>query len=54
MVIVKNGCAQSDYGTLKLTVSSMLVFLHAVTNSKKLKADSMIFEWAWSKMAVIF
>ena len=29
-------------------------FLHAVTKSGKLKVDSMIFGWAWSKQAVIF
>ena len=29
-------------------------FLHAVTNSGKLKVDSMIFDWAWSKMEVAF
>ena len=31
-----------------------LFFLHAVTNSGKLKFDSMIFGWAWSKMEVPF
>ena len=29
-------------------------FLHAVTYSEKLKVDSIIFEWMWSKMAVAF
>ena len=29
-------------------------FLHAVANSGKLKVDSMIFGWAWSKMVVDF
>ena len=29
-------------------------FLHAATNSGKLKVDSMIFGWAWSKMAMAF
>ena len=29
-------------------------FLHVGTNSGKLKVDTMIFEWAWSKMEVVF
>ena len=29
-------------------------FLHAGTNSGKLKVDSMIFGWTWSKMATAF
>ena len=29
-------------------------FLHAVTNSEKLKVDSMIFGWAQSKMEMTF
>ena len=29
-------------------------FLHAGANSGKLKVDSMILGWAWSKMAVAF
>ena len=52
--MVKNGCDQSGHGTLKLAVSSILVFLHAGTNSGKLKVDSVMFGWAWSKMAVVF
>ena len=52
--MVKNGCGQSGHRTLKLAVCSMLVVLHAGTNSGKLKVDSMIFGWAWSKMAMVF
>ena len=29
-------------------------FLYAGTNPGKLNVDSMIFGWAWSKMAVVF
>ena len=29
-------------------------FLHASTNAGRLKVDSIIFEWALSKMAVAF
>ena len=32
----------------------LFIFLHAVTNSGKLKIDSMIFGWASSKMEVTF
>ena len=58
--IVKNGCGQSGHGTLKLILSQKWAdpvdcfFLHAGTNSGKLKVDSMIFGWAWSKIAVAF
>ena len=40
--------------SIKLAVSSILVFLHSGTNSGELKVDSMIFGWAWSKMAEVF
>ena len=46
----KNGCGQSGHGTLKSAVSSILSFLHAGTNSGKLKVDSVIFacqKWHW-------
>ena len=49
--MVKNGCGQSGHGNLKLTVSD---FLHAGTNSGKLKADSVIFGWALSKITMAF
>ena len=42
---------QSGHGTLKLTqkvTDEKTDFLHAGTNSGKLKVDSMIFAWAWS------
>ena len=54
--MVKNRCSQFGYGTLKLTLSqkSFRYFLHACTNSGKLKFDLMVFGWSWSKMAVAF
>ena len=54
MGIVKNGRGQTGHGTVKLAVSGIMVFLHVGTNSGKLRVDSMIFVWAWSKMAVVF
>ena len=45
---------------IKMTVSQEWTnginsfFLHAGRNSGKLKVDSVIFGWAWSKMAVVF
>ena len=54
MGIVKNGCGQFGHGTLKFAVSGILIFLHAGANSGKLKVDSVIFGWAWSRMAVVF
>ena len=44
MGVVKNGCNQSDDGTLKLTVSEestdgITYFLHVGTDLQKLKAD---------------
>ena len=53
--IVKNGCGQSVHGILRLTVSWKLNgvdFLHASSNSGKLKVDSMIFGRVWSKMVM--
>ena len=41
--MVKNGCDQSDQRTLKLSLSG--------TSSTKLKGDSIIFAWAWLKLA---
>ena len=38
----------------KLNISNRLVSLHAGTNLGKLKVDSMIFGWVWSKMAEVF
>ena len=52
--VVKNGCGQSSYGNLKLGASSILVFFHVGTNSGKLKVNTMIFGWVWSKVAVVF
>ena len=57
--VVKNGCGQSGYRTLKLTVSQectdrVTKFLNAGTNSGKLKVASMIFGWAWLKMGMTF
>ena len=51
--MVKNGRGQSGHGT-KLGCLWHAGFLHAGTNSGKLKVDSVILGWAWSKMAVIF
>ena len=48
---VKNGFCQSGHGTLKLTVSQKWV---DGTDSGKLKANSMIFGWVSSKMAMVF
>ena len=36
---------------LKTEQMEKIDFLHAGTNSRKLKVDSMIFEWSWSKIA---
>ena len=49
--MVKNGCGQSCYGTLKLTVSEEWTdgineFLHVDADSQKLKADQKYFGWA--------
>ena len=57
--VVKNGCGQSGYRTLKLTVSQECTdgvsrFFNAGANSGKLKVASMIFGWAWSKMRMTF
>ena len=47
--MLKSGCEQSGFWTLKLTVSQKLTekincfFWHADTNSGKLKLDSVIF-----------
>ena len=46
--MVKNGCGQSNHGSLKYITD----FLHASTNAGRLKVDSIIFECALSKMAV--
>ena len=53
----QKGCGQSGNGTLKLTVSQKWTdgkkwFLLAGTNPGKHKVDSIIFGWAWSKMAM--
>ena len=55
----KNGRGQSGHGTVKLTVSQKWTdrikwFFDVGTNSGKLKVDSVIFGWAWSKMAMAF
>ena len=57
--LVKNGCSQSGHGTGKLTVSQnwtdeITWILHASTNARRLKVDSVIFECALSKIAVAF
>ena len=57
--MVKNWCGQSGHGTLKLTLSPKWAdginsFLHVVTISEKLKVDSMIFGWTWTKMTATF
>ena len=53
--MVRNECGQSGYGALKGTsIWNKLLFLRTGTNSDKLKIDSMIFEWAWSKMVKLF
>ena len=49
--MVKNGCDQSGHGAQKWT-DGIKSFLHAGTNSGKLKVDSIIF--GWSKMAMAF
>ena len=48
---VQNGFCQSGHGTLKLAVSHKWI---DGTDSGKLKANSMFFEWARSKMARVF
>ena len=54
---VKNECDESGHGNLKLYPKNEQMeetdFLHAGANSAKLEVDSMIFEWAYSKMAMI-
>ena len=51
--MVKNGCGQSGQRAQKWT-DGIKSFLHAGINSGKLKVDSIIFVWAWSKMAMAF
>ena len=51
--IVKNGCGQSGHGTQKGT-DGIKLFFHDGTKSAKLKVDSIIFGWVWSKMAMAF
>ena len=55
----KNGCGHSAHRTLKLTVfqkwtDGKFDFLHVVTNSGKLKVDSVIFGCSWSKTVMAF
>ena len=55
--MVKNGCDQSSYGTLKLNVSEewrdrISWLFECDTWSQKLKADQPFFGWAWLKMDV--
>ena len=45
--MVRNMCGQSCDGTLELTLSQKWT-------DGKLKVDSMIFGWVWSKMVVAF
>ena len=57
--MVKNCYGQPGHRTLKLTYlkneqMEQTDFLHVVTKLGKLKVDSMIFGWMWSKMAVTF
>ena len=57
--IVKNDCGQSGHRTLKLTVSQKWAdgingFFACWYKLGKLKVDSMIFGWAWSKMVIAF
>ena len=49
--MVKSGCGQSGHGTQKWT-DGIKSFFHADTNSGKVKVNSTIFGWAWSKMAI--
>ena len=53
----KNWRGQSGHKALKLTISqkrcNKLIFLHDFFAGKQ-KVDSIIFWWAWSKMAVAF
>ena len=51
--MVKNGCGQSVHRAQKWTDGIKSVF-HAGTNSGKLKFDSIVFGWAWSKIAMAF
>ena len=52
--MVKNGCDQSVHETQKCTDGIKSFFSNAGTNSGKLKVESTIFGWAWSKMAMAF
>ena len=60
MGIVKIGCGQTVYRTVKLTVSqectmwSKQIFFNAGEKTGKLKVTSMIFGWAWSNMGMTF
>ena len=51
--MVKNGCGQCGQGTQKWT-DGIKSFFYAGMNSGMLKVDSVIFGWAWSKMALAF
>ena len=51
--IVKNGCGQSSHETQKWT-DGIKSFFYAGKNLRKLKDDSIIFGWAWSKIAMAF
>ena len=51
--MIKNGCGQSGQFS-KTEQMEQTDFSHAGTNSGKLKVDSMIFVWAWSKIAEAF
>ena len=58
--MVRNGYIQSSHGTLELlellTVPNMEEngFFVCLYKLGKLKVDSMIFGWAWSKTAMVF
>ena len=52
--MAKNRCGQSGQLTLnwlylKNELMELIEFLHAGTNSHKLKSDGKYLEWAWSK-----
>ena len=55
--IVKNGRGLLDHGTQKSALSlewTSLFFLPTDTNSVKLKIVLTIYEWAWSKINMVF
>ena len=53
MWLVRSQDSKIDYASKTVQIENT-DFLHAGTNSEKLKFNSMIFGWAWSKIAKVF